>query len=143
MKTITTIRRAEVCTDEACGHDPCAQARADARGKCAKCRKYLGFDRAFRDNPDGPGVVHRACLEREFKQAVVRAVFVRERWFRLELACTHKTFLKLSLAATTGKIPKIVRCSECKHTVRDVHGNRRLMPMKALAAKGAHEYGDP
>ena len=28
--------------------------------KCPRCRKYLGFNREFRDNPDGPsGVAHR------------------------------------------------------------------------------------
>jgi hypothetical protein len=127
VKPVTTIRRADICVEETCGHPSCVQARADARAKCAKCSKYVAF-RPYLENPDGPGVVHRACLEQEFKQAVVKAVFIREPYFRLELACNHRTFIK----STTGKIPKMTRCSECKHTVRDAYGNRRLMPMKAF-----------
>jgi hypothetical protein len=128
MKEPKTIRRAEICIDdEECGHDSCAQGRADARAKCAACSKYVAFGRPYLQNPDGPGLVHRACLEREFKQAVVKAVFIRERWFRLELACAHKTFIKL----TTADTPKTARCAECRHMLRDGYGNRRLMPMKA------------
>jgi hypothetical protein len=136
VKAVTTIRRAEMCDDEACGHESCAQSRADARAKCESCRRYIGF-RAYQQNPDGGGVVHRACLEREFKPAVVKAVFIREHappygWFRIELECGHRTFLKLLSDSTTVRIPKRIRCSECKHMLRDGYGNRRLMPMKSL-----------
>jgi hypothetical protein len=135
MKPATTIRRAEICDDEACGHESCAQSRADARAKCERCHRYAGFDRALEKNPDGPGVV-RACLEREFKQTVVNAVFIREHippygWFRIEMACGHNTFLKL-MSGSMVKFPKRIRCSECKHLLRDGYGNRRLMPMKSL-----------
>jgi hypothetical protein len=100
----------------------------------------VAFGRPYLQNPDGPGVVHRACLEREFKQMVVKAVFIREHtppygWFRIEMACGHNTFLKLMSGSTTVKIPKRIRCSECKHTLRDAYGNRRLMPMKAFGAR--------
>jgi hypothetical protein len=136
MKAVKTIRRTEVCDDEECHHESCVQARADARAKCASCRGYVGFGRPHFANPDGPGVVHRACLEREFKQTVVKAVFIREHtppygWFRIEMACGHNTFLKLMSGSTTVKIPKTVRCGHCKHLLRDGYGNRRLMPMKA------------
>jgi hypothetical protein len=137
VKAVTTIRRAAICEDEECGHDSCAQSRADVRAKCRVCSKYISFERPYLPNPDGPGVVHRACLEREFKPAVVKAVFIREHappygWFRIELECGHHTFLKLMSGSTTVKIPKRIRCSECKHMLRDGYGNLRLTPMKSL-----------
>lgn len=124
MKAVKRIRRAEICVDEECGHESCAQARADARAKCVACSKYI-LGRPYLDSPDGPGVVHHACIEREYKKPVVKAVFIRDRWYRLELSCKHITFVK----STTGRHPKVTRCSECKYTVRDEHGNRRLMSM--------------
>src|SRR5207249_5326611 len=121
---------------EECKHPACSQSRADARAKCERCLAYVGFGRPYLKNPDGRGVVHRACLEREFKQMVVKAVFIREHappygWFRIELKCGHRTFLKLLSDSATVRIPKRIRCSECKHMLRDGYGNRRLMPMKS------------
>jgi hypothetical protein len=142
----------QICLDEACGHDDCARLRAQTREKCRFCQKYLGFDREYRDNPDGPGFVHTSCVWKFARQAVVKSVLVRERvitavvtmrWHRLSLHCGHETFLRLS-SNTKAKIPKTTTCLTCKVQTRDAHGNLRFTspiksPAQREAERRAHE----
>lgn len=126
------------CQIETCGHDECAELRAKAIEKCRICKKPLGFNREIRENPDGPGNVHQACLDRDARVSVVRSVgrsvntvTYEDTTYRLYLSCGHEDLIRLrkryenGMLASSQKMPRHVRCQECAKLKRDVHGRKR------------------
>jgi hypothetical protein len=48
------------CKDNKCGHIDCAEMRTMAESKCVICRKKIGYNKHFYDDPDG--YVHEDCV---------------------------------------------------------------------------------